>query len=193
MTPLKDQKKILRGERLTARDALSESERNNYSLAICQAAFELLKDKSQKIISLFLPIRSEVNLQPLLVSLSHNGFRVCLPVVQDRETIIFREYIAGAELVDAGFGTLAPDDSMTVLDPDIMLMPLSAFDRFGGRIGYGGGYYDRVIAKLHKKQQFPELIGIAFDCQEVPSVPAESHDVPLSAVLTESGIKRNGM
>jgi 5-formyltetrahydrofolate cyclo-ligase len=67
-------------------------------------------------------------------------------------------------------------------------VPLSAFDRTGQRIGYGAGYYDRAIARLREKGLARQLIGIAFDCQEVPSVPAEPHDVPLDAILTESGL-----
>lgn len=69
-----------------------------------------------------------------------------------------------------------------------MLIPLSAFDKTGHRIGYGAGYYDRAITRLHEKGLNPRLIGIAFDCQEVPSVPAEPHDVRLDAILTESGL-----
>ena len=76
-----------------------------------------------------------------------------------------------------------------MLDPDIMLVPLSAFDRMGHRIGYGAGYYDRAIDRLRAKGRAPKLIGIAFDCQEVASVPAEPHDVALDAMLTESGFR----
>ena len=70
-----------------------------------------------------------------------------------------------------------------------MLVPLAAFDRRGHRIGYGAGHYDRAIAKLHDKGMRPRLIGVAFDCQEVPLVPDEWHDVMLSDVLTESGLR----
>jgi 5-formyltetrahydrofolate cyclo-ligase len=90
-------------------------------------------------------------------------------------------------LVSTGFGTVGPGADAAVLDPDIMLVPLSAFDRTGHRIGYGAGYYDRAIERLWQKGLDPQLIGIAFDCQEVPSVPAEPHDVRLDAILTESG------
>jgi 5-formyltetrahydrofolate cyclo-ligase len=76
-----------------------------------------------------------------------------------------------------------------VVDPEILLMPLSAFDASGNRIGYGAGHYDRAIARLHDKGMQPRLIGVAFDCQEVEAVPAEAHDVPLDAVVTESGYR----
>ena len=76
-----------------------------------------------------------------------------------------------------------------MLDPTIMPCPLPAFDAQGQRIGYGGGYYDRAIARLHERGFHPRLVGIAFDCQEVARVPAEAHDVPLPCVLTESGLR----
>jgi 5-formyltetrahydrofolate cyclo-ligase len=77
-----------------------------------------------------------------------------------------------------------------VLDPDLMLVPLAAFDGRGHRIGYGAGYYDRAIARLDAKGLAPRLIGIAFDCQEVARVPDEPHDVVMREILTESGWRR---
>jgi 5-formyltetrahydrofolate cyclo-ligase len=74
-------------------------------------------------------------------------------------------------------------------EPDIILMPLLGFDAAGTRLGYGGGYYDRTLAALHKR---PKLIGLAFAVQELPLIPRESHDVPLDAVITESGLRQFG-
>lgn len=121
--------------------------------------------------------------------LRDGGMRLCLPVILDRETIVFRDFARDAQLVKTGFGTAGPDENAAVLEPDILLVPLSAFDGTGQRIGYGAGHYDRAIARLHAKGLNPLLIGIAFDCQEVPSVPAQEHDVALDAVLTESGMR----
>jgi len=66
-----------------------------------------------------------------------------------------------------------------------MLVPLAAFDRSGGRIGYGRGYYDAAIAKLRDKGKMPRLIGVGFAVQEVEVVPIEPHDIPLHAIVTE--------
>jgi 5-formyltetrahydrofolate cyclo-ligase len=63
------------------------------------------------------------------------------------------------------------------------------FDRAGRRAGYGAGFYDRAIASLHAQHHRPKLIGMAFDCQEVEAVPVEVHDIPLDAILTESGLR----
>ena len=110
--------------------------------------------------------------------------------ILDKTTIEFRELVRGAPLIDMGFGTVGPGPEAAVLDPVLMLMPLAAFDSQGNRIGYGAGYYDRAIARLKAKGITPRLVAIAFNCQEVEAVPAEPHDVPLDALLTESGLRR---
>ncbi|NTJ43200.1 5-formyltetrahydrofolate cyclo-ligase [Agrobacterium larrymoorei] len=179
----------IRVERLALRDALSVEERQLKSLSIAAKGVEALAKFRGKIVSSFMPIRSEVDLRPLMGELHRRGISICLPVTLDRETIVFREFLEGAELVKTGFGTTGPGEGAAVLEPEILLVPLSAFDARGHRIGYGAGHYDRAIAKLHAKGLNPTLIGIAFDCQEVPSVPAEAHDIALDAVLTESGMR----
>ena len=190
MPPDLSDKAILRGERLAARDALDLAERVSKSLEIAAHGIEALAFSPGTIISGFLPIRSEADLRPLLDMLRGRGARLCLPVVLDKQTIMFREFRADMPLVSTGFGTSGPGPDAPVLDPEILLVPLAAFDAKGHRIGYGAGHYDRAIAKLHAKALNPVLIGIAFDCQEVPSVPAEQHDVALHAVLTESGFRK---
>jgi 5-formyltetrahydrofolate cyclo-ligase len=179
----------LRGERLAARDALEKDERIEKSLLIANNGLAGLDLKPGAIISGFLPIRSEVDLLPLLTALVQKDVRLCLPVVLDRQTIVFREFDPGIPLVDTGFGTRGPGENAAVLDPDVLLVPLAVFDGVGNRVGYGAGHYDRAIEKLHKKGMNPVLVGVAFACQEVPSVPAEPHDVRLHAVLTENGFR----
>lgn len=189
MTTLKEQKAALRKERLALRDAIDPEARLEKSLSI-SAFGEALSFAPGTIVSGFLPIRSEADIRPLLDHLAKRGARLCLPIVEDRETILFREMKQGTELVDTGFGTRGPGPEAAVLDPELLLMPLSVFDAAGNRIGYGAGHYDRAIDRLRKKGLNPRLVGIAFDCQEVASVPAEPHDVGLSAIITESGYRR---
>lgn len=183
-------KAVIRRERLAARDAIPVDLRTEYSLAMADFGGERLAFQPGAIISGFFPIRSEADIRPLMSHLRTRGARLCLPIIQDRETILFRELVMGAELVDTGFGTRGPGPEAAVLDPEIMLVPLSAFDARGHRIGYGAGHYDRAISRLREKGHDPRLIGIAFDCQEVAEVPFEAHDVQLEAVLTESGYRQ---
>ncbi|MDO3443660.1 5-formyltetrahydrofolate cyclo-ligase [Agrobacterium sp. V1] len=183
------EKARLRGERLAARDALTQAERQEKSQALTAHGASAISFVPGAIISGFMPIRSEADIRRLMEALRTRGARLLLPVVLDRETIVFRAFDADTALVKTGFGTTGPGVDADVLDPDILLVPLSVFDGQGQRIGYGAGHYDRAIARLHGKGRSPVLIGVAFDCQEVPSVPAEPHDVPLNAILTESGLR----
>jgi 5-formyltetrahydrofolate cyclo-ligase len=186
---MKAAKAELREASLARRDALSAEIRQEFSQKLASHADAAIVFAPGTTIAAFLPIRSEVDLQPLMQRLGDKGARLCLPVVLDRQTICFRLWQAGVDLVSTGFGTRGPGPDAPVVDPDIMLVPLSAFDGHGNRIGYGAGHYDRAIARLHEKGCNPTLIGIAFDCQEVADVPFEPHDVALHAILTESGYK----
>lgn len=189
MTDANASKQRLRAGRLAARDAIPVAERIEKSLQLADHGLATIPVSPGDIVSGFLPIRSEVDLRPLMAGLRLRGARICVPVILDKERIVFRELVPGAPLLDCGFGTSAPGPDAAELEPDIMLVPVAAFDATGQRIGYGGGYYDRAIARFREKGLQPRLIGIAFDCQEVASVPAEPHDVRLPAVLTESGLR----
>jgi 5-formyltetrahydrofolate cyclo-ligase len=182
----------LRAGRIAARDAIPPVERIEKSLAIASHGADAIELEAGAIVSGFLPIRSEADIRPLMASLRDRSARLCVPVILDRQTIVFRELVRGAELVAGTFGTSGPGPDAAELDPQVMLVPLAAFDASGQRIGYGGGYYDRAIHRLLEKGVNPRLIGIAFDCQEVASVPAEPHDIRLNAVLTESGYRPFG-
>lgn len=179
----------IRKERLAVRDAFPPVLRAGKSAALVDHGVLAIVVRPGTVISGFLPIRSEADIRPLLEELRERGARVCVPVIIDKQTIVFRELAEAGALVPGSFGTLGPAEDAALLEPDVLLVPLSAFDANGQRIGYGGGYYDRAIALLRRKGLARRLIGIAFDCQEVPSVPAEPHDVRLDAILTESGLR----
>lgn len=189
MLTAKETKAAIRAERLAARDRLTPEARALASEAMLAHAGDTLDHVKGAVVAGFWPIRSEADIRPLMERLRTRGARLCLPVVLDRETIVFREFLQGAALVKTGFGTLGPDAQAAVLEPDILLVPLSAFDASGQRIGYGAGHYDRAIARLMALGRRPRLIGIAFACQEVASVPLEPHDIPLDAILTEHGLR----
>ena len=182
-------KNELRQQALAARDAMGAEERIEASLRIDAIGANEIDVTPGTIVSGFWPIRSEVDVRPLMFSLRQKGARLCLPAVRDKTTIVFRELVRGAPMVDTGFGTAGPGPDAETVDPLVMLVPLAAFDRAGHRIGYGAGHYDRAIARLHEKGIEPRLIGVAFDIQEVERVPCQSHDIALSAILTERGLR----
>ncbi len=188
-SPIKELKKNLRIEALARRDALTTEARIEASMRIADIGLASFYPGPGAIVSGFWPIRSEVDLRPLLFGLRERGAQLCLPVIIDKKTILFRELVRGAPMIETGFGTAGPPEDAAVLDPTFMLVPLAAFDARGHRIGYGAGYYDRAIAHLEDKGVNPRLIGVAFDCQEVEIVPDEPHDMPLEAILTESGLR----
>lgn len=190
MNSPKELKRELRRAALARRDALDPSWRIEASLKMADTAKERIAVEPGAIVSGFWPMRSEVDVRPLMFALREYGARLCLPAILDKTTITFRELIRGAALVDMGFGTTGPGEEAETLDPQIMLVPLAAFDARGHRIGYGAGYYDRAIARLTAVGRAPRLVGIAFDCQEVPEVPDEPHDVVVPEILTESGLRR---
>ncbi|MEP0941411.1 MAG: 5-formyltetrahydrofolate cyclo-ligase [Rhizobiaceae bacterium] len=194
MPGLSEQKADLRKAVLARRNELAEIDRIEMSLKaadVGQNAAELSAENlAGRIVSGFLPIRSEIDARPLMFELGRRGARLCLPVVISRTEIEFREMVRGEALVESGFGTVGPDSSAAVLDPQTLLMPLSVFDAKGGRIGYGGGYYDRAIEGLQSKGIKPQLIGMAFSMQEVDTVPMEDHDRFLDGIITENGYRR---
>lgn len=191
MTQMKALKKELRGQALARRDALPVTWRIEASLQMAEIASTIAVEPGT-VVSGFWPMRSEVDSRPLMSALRDKGARLCLPAILDKTTIVFRELVRGAELIEMSFGTAGPAEDAEVLDPQLMLIPLAAFDARGHRIGYGAGYYDRAIARLHDKGMKPRMIGVAFDCQEVPLVPDEPHDVIIPEILSESGLRRFG-
>ena len=194
MHGVSEQKSALRKAALSRRNELSEADRIEMSLKAAEAGQAMLELSSEQlaggvVISGFLPIHSEIDARPLLFELGQRGARLCLPVIISKTEIEFREMVRGEPLVESGFGTVGPDDSAAVLDPQILLMPLSAFDARGGRIGYGGGYYDRAIERLPGKDIKLQLIGMGFSLQEVDEVPMEDHDRFLGSIITENGCR----
>ena len=136
-------------------------------------------------VSGFWPMGEEIDIRPLLAALHARGHPVLLPETPPRgRPLLFRQWRPGAAMIRERFGTFRPDGAPGV--PDIMFVPLLAFDRRGHRLGYGGGYYDRTIAALPRAR----TIGCAYAAQEVDAVPAGVHDMTLDAVATERGVIR---
>jgi len=140
------------------------------------------------IIAGYSPIRSEIDPVPLMQSLATEGARLALPVIIARdEPLMFRVWDAANSLVAGSLGILEPPPEAPQLMPDILLVPLAAFDRAGHRIGYGAGHYDRTFAQLRAIKPFT-AIGLAFDTQEIESIPMQPHDVALDYMLTETRV-----
>lgn len=187
---IEDAKAALRLTAHAARAALSASDRADAAQAVTQHFFATNLLRPEDIVAAYWRIRDELDCQPILVRLMDGDHRVVLPVVNAPEQPLdLRVWEPGTALYEAGFGTLAPAETAPRAEPDVILMPLLAFDRLGTRLGYGGGYYDRTLAILHKR---PKLIGLAYEAQELDVIPRQSHDVPLDAIITEAGVRYFG-
>jgi 5-formyltetrahydrofolate cyclo-ligase len=139
------------------------------------------------IVSGFCAIGDELDPLPLLAGLSAAGHKVCLPVMQGKGVrLLFREWKHGDPMKAITWGIREPLPSAPPLEPDVLLVPLLAFDPRGYRLGYGGGFYDRTLADL-RAHKAVIAIGVGFDEQRVESVPHVEYDQRLDWVLTPSG------
>jgi 5-formyltetrahydrofolate cyclo-ligase len=138
------------------------------------------------IIGGFWPMGSEIDTRPLLDALHARGHVITLPVTPPRgQPLMFRPWSPGAAMARGPAGTQHPAEGEAVL-PGWLIVPLLAFDRAGGRLGYGGGYYDRTLGLLRGAT----AIGVAFAAQEIAQVPTGPHDIRLAAIATERGLIR---
>jgi 5-formyltetrahydrofolate cyclo-ligase len=173
----------LRANALAKRDLLPPQERQAGAEKL--AARALPVDVSAKIVSGFMPMKTEINPLPLLRRLADAGAQLALPAIDARgKPLIMRAWKIGDELKAGQWGIREPLPQAAQVDPDILLVPLAAFDRAGHRIGYGAGYYDMTIHGLRAKKKVV-AIGIAFAAQEIPRVPATERDERLDFIMTE--------
>jgi 5-formyltetrahydrofolate cyclo-ligase len=185
--PQSEDKPDLRRKALARRDALPVAERVAAAEVIAARGLPVVVPPGA-IVSGFFPMKSEISPMPLLRRLADASAKLALPVVAGRgKPLIMRAWAFGEPLDTGVWGIREPKPEAPDVDPDILLVPLAAFDRGGHRIGYGAGYYDMTITRLRGLKAVT-AIGIAFAAQEIPSVPATERDARLDIVLTEREI-----
>jgi 5-formyltetrahydrofolate cyclo-ligase len=177
----------LRRTALARRDALPPELRQAAAEAIALRAFPV-DIQPGTLVSGFSPIGSEINPLPLMRRLAQRGARLALPVVIGRgRPLALREWALGEPLGKGQWGIREPHADAPAVDPDVLLVPLAAFDRAGHRIGYGAGYYDLTLAGLRARKPIV-AVGLAYAAQEIAAVPATPRDARLDLVLTEREI-----
>jgi 5-formyltetrahydrofolate cyclo-ligase len=180
-------KSELRAAALARREALSDEQRAEAAEAMAnrKLPFEIAPGM---VVSGYSPIRNEIDPVPLMRKLAAQGARLALPAVMARgKSLAFRAWSPDDRLMLGPLGIPEPSPAAAEVIPDIMLVPLAAFDRQGHRIGYGAGHYDFTLAHLRKAKVIT-AIGTAFAVQEIKAVPAQPHDVALDYVLTEKKV-----
>ena len=138
-------------------------------------------------VSGFKSFADEIDVLPLMARLAAEGWRTALPVVVGRnKPLVFRAWAPGEPTVAGTWSIPVPPESAPEVQPDVLLVPMLAFDRAGFRLGYGGGFYDRTLSALRATRAVT-AVGVAFAGQEMAEVPREAHDEPLDWILTEHG------
>ncbi|MGJ5008121.1 5-formyltetrahydrofolate cyclo-ligase [Bradyrhizobium oligotrophicum] len=184
MKAVQHTKQQLRAAALAARDALSDEARSAAAQAIAVRGLPFALEPGQ-VVSGYAPIRNELDPVPLMRVLAAKGARLALPVILARgHSLSFRAWSPGDRLTLGSLGIPEPSPVAAELVPDVMLVPLAAFDRTGHRIGYGGGYYDYTFSHLRKTHHLIG-VGLGFAVQETEAIPALAHDAALDYVLTE--------
>jgi 5-formyltetrahydrofolate cyclo-ligase len=178
-------KKILRKQILAARDSLTAEERRKKSGEIEARLFLLPEFKAAQAVMFFASFRSEVETGPMIRRALAYGKRVILPKVKGKELALFEIKDFDKDVSPGAWGIPEPFESRPagLNDIDLIVVPGAAFDHRGSRVGYGAGYYDKILAGYHGV-----TVALAFEEQIVPDVPAASHDVPVRKIVTEKRI-----
>lgn len=182
----------LRRELRRRRAALSDARLAEHNRAISGHLLKWLERWQPRCIGAYRGLRGEVDLTALTCALARRGTRIALPVMDTRRDgrMHFHEWHPEDRLCHNGFGIAEPCPGAPRVwrrEMQVVLMPLVAFDRHGNRMGMGAGYYDRYFARRRFGIHRPRLIGVAHGLQQVEALPVQPWDVPLDAVVTETG------
>jgi 5-formyltetrahydrofolate cyclo-ligase len=188
MTDPAQLKRALRSQALRARERAAEMAGAKAALVIARRLLGDFVFMKGAIVAGYAAIGSEADPFPLMAALAGQGHPLCLPRTEGNE-IVFRAWKPGDPLVVGRMNIPEPDAKAHERRPDLLLVPLLAFDRQGYRLGYGAGYYDGYLS-AHRAKRTIRAVGIAFAGQAVDELPREPHDEPLDAVVTEERVIR---
>ena len=196
MSALDDAKKAARAIaaacRAKAHEELGPAGRDHAAQALMRNFLEAVELQRSESVSAYWPVKEEIDVKPLLQALHQRGHVCGLPVIVAKRTpLLFKRWDPDRPLTEGRWGiTIPPEDAAEVI-PDVLLVPLLAFDAQGNRLGYGAGFYDRTITKLRAQSGHrPLAVGVAYAAQEVDHVPCDETDERLDWVITEQSAKR---
>lgn len=185
---LQDQKKALRASAAAVRKVAHEALSSQAGLDLASIPFPVKPEAGRSVVSAFHPFRSEIDTKPLIGRLVADGWTTCLPIILGPGVpLIFRRWFPGEPTISGDMNIMRPLDEAPQVEPDVLIVPLLAFDAKGYRLGYGGGFYDRTLALLRAKKKVV-AIGVGYSAQQVDSVPHDELDQPVDFVMTETGI-----
>lgn len=177
----------LRREKLAARLAMPAAVHAEASACITGHLRNLLATRAPGTIAFCAPVQNEHDTRPLIAELLTLGWRAAMPVVVSKnDAMAFRSWTPDCAMTDDRHGIPIPAAGAE-RKPDVVLLPLVAFDPAGYRLGYGGGYFDRTLAAQVPR---PLAFGVGFELARVPDIRPQAHDVRLDAIITEAGVLR---
>lgn len=180
-------RKAERARLIAARQALPPGTRHDFSARIAAHLDAFIGEVRDRVISVYWPMRAEPDLRPLMKQWHERGAQCALPVVVARdEPMVFRLWRPGMRM-QAGVWNMPIPETGVAVRPDVIVAPVVGFDAQCYRLGYGGGFFDRTLAST---AHAPVFIGVAFDVCRMPSVQAQTHDIPMQALVSEAGVLR---
>jgi 5-formyltetrahydrofolate cyclo-ligase len=179
-----------RREKISARLAMTANDHALASAMIEDHLARFLATRTPGVIAFCWPVRREFDCRPLVTNLLEAGWQACQPVVVAAAApMAFRAWQPDSPMTRDRHGIPIPATGL-VAAPDVILLPLVAFDEQGYRLGYGGGYFDRTLASLTPR---PCAIGVGFELTRLDTVCPATHDICLDAIVTELGLREFGM
>ena len=145
-------------------------------------------NKKKITIAGYYPSNYEVNILNFLKKASKNKYKIALPVIRSSNKMNFKSWVFQDPLYTNKFGILEPSNSKKEIFPDLIMVPLLAYDDQLNRIGYGKGYYDRSLEKISKKKKKTISLGVAYSFQKCSNIPVYKHDFKLDYIFTDRGI-----
>jgi 5-formyltetrahydrofolate cyclo-ligase len=189
MTDPAEEKRAARAAAMARRAALHAELPGAARQAAGHLLDEVARARHVGTVSAYLPIRDELDPGPAMLALAGLGYRLCVPVIEGHgQPLRFREWRPGIATVRGPFGVAVPAEGEWLV-PEVLVVPMLAFDARAYRLGYGGGFYDRTLGALRAEGEVLAL-GFAYAGQEVPLVPHGPRDQHLDAVVTEAGVLR---
>ena len=183
------QKVLLRQAALERRGEIDDTARAEGALHFKTNFLTEIQLKKGMVIAGYWPLKQELDVMPLLHELLDLGYTCALPhVVQAEAPLVFRAWNKDTVMVEGTYGMMEPDATAEEVTPDLLIVPVVAFDPSGHRLGYGAGYYDMTFGKLSADGRKYLAVGAAFDQQCFDVVPAEAHDVHMNVIVTDKRI-----
>ena len=186
---LLDKKKEFRKKQIVIRKKLFSNINKVFDEYLFEELFKKINFETTNIVSSFISINTEISTSELNNYILKKNKILCLPTILKKDYhLVFRNFINNDDLIEGSMKIKEPPNNSEIVIPELIFVPCLAFDNFGFRLGYGGGYYDRTFSFLKNNKRKFISVGYAFDGQKVTEVPKDKFDIKLDYVITEKKI-----